>query len=274
VTISTMDGLVQGLVPYPVDANKDASTAEAAGIRHSLWYATGNPGAGSAPTGGLNGVVFSSTSASVTGQLPVPADSAGETLYLSRCDFAQAANVACVEIYDRLWGNVPVVATTGSQAITSPTFPARDGSGSVAGNQVRLFMEVSSATGNGGAITNTTASYTNDAGTAGRTATLLSFPATAVAGTWVPFTLAAGDSGVRSLQSVTLGTSYVSGAIHLIAARLIARVSVPLANTVFERDWLQLGLPSMWLGPVPFLVVLPTGTALGVVFGSVSYAQG
>lgn len=274
MTITNFDQLVQAIIGYPVDANKDAVTAEAAAVRHSLWYAAGNPGAGSAPTGGLNGATFSSTSASVTGQLVVPADVAGKTLYLHRWDASQAANVACLEIYDRLWGNVPVVTTTTSQAITSPTWPARDAAGGSNGEQVRLFMEVSSATGNGGAITNTTCSYTNTASASGKTATIASFPATAVAGTWVPFTLAAGDSGVKSVQSVTLGTSYVSGAIHMIAARLIARIALPTATQVYDRDWQQLGLPKLWLGAVPFLVCLPTGTAVGALGGSIGWAQG
>jgi hypothetical protein len=274
MAITSFDDLVAAIVGYPVDANKDAGTAEAAAIRHSLWYTAGNPGAGAAPGGALNGAVFSSSSAAVTGQFAVPADVAGEVVYLHRCDFSQAGSIACLEIYDRLWGNVPVVTTTTSQAITSPTWPSRDAAGGTAGKQVRLFLECSSATGNGGAITNTTAGYTNADGTAGRTATLPSFPATAVAGTWVPFTLQAGDDGVRSVQSVTLGTSYVSGAIHLIAARLLARVSLPVASTVYERDWQQLGLPKLWSGAVPFAVVLPTGTSLGAVFGSLGWAQG
>jgi hypothetical protein len=271
VAITSEDALVQAFVPYPIDANKDASTAEAAGIKHSLWYATGNPGAGAAPTGGLNGAIFTGP---VTGALPYPAAVAGKTPYLARVDFSQGANAACVEIYDKLWGNVPVVTTTTSQAITAPTWPARDASGSTSGAQVRLFLECSSATGNGGAITNTTAGYTNDAGTAGRTATLPSFPATAVAGTFVPFNLQAGDSGVRTPTSITLGTSYVSGAIHLVAARLIARIPLPAASVPVDRDWMALLLPAVYDNPVLFLTVMPTGTAIGAVLGSVSFAQG
>jgi hypothetical protein len=167
-----------------------------------------------------------------------------------------------------------VVTTTGAQAVTSPTWPARDASGSTAGAQVRLFLECSSATGNVGAITNTTCAYTNDAGSAGKTATLPSYPATAVAGTFVPFNLAAGDSGCRSVQSVTLGTSYVSGAIHLVAARFIARIPLPTASVPQDRDWMQLLLPAVWDNPCLFLTVMPTGTAIGAVLGSVSYAQG
>lgn len=271
MAITSEDGLVQAFVAYPVDANKDASTAEAAGIKHSLWYGTGNPGAGAAPGSGLNGAVFTGP---VTGALPYPAAVAGKTVYLARVDFSQGANAACVEIYDKLWGNVPVVTTTTSQAITSPTFPARDASGSTAGAQVRLFLECSSATGNGAPITNTTAAYTNSDGAASRTATLVSYPATAVAGTFVPFNLQAGDSGVRSVQSITLGTSYVSGAIHLVAARFIARIPLPSASVPVDRDWMQLLLPAVWDNPVLFLTVVPTGTAVGAVLGSVSFAQG
>jgi hypothetical protein len=50
---------------------------------------------------------------------------------------------------------------------------------------------------------------------------MASFPATAVAGTLVPFQLATGDRGVQSVQSVTLGTSYVAGAISLVLFRII-----------------------------------------------------
>lgn len=75
-----------------------------------------------------------------------------------------------------------------------------------------------------------TQSVTNSDGTAGRTATIASFPATAVIGTVVWFQLAAGDRGVRSIQTVTLGTSYAAGAVSLIAARLLSSVAGLIAN--------------------------------------------
>jgi hypothetical protein len=58
-----------------------------------------------------------------------------------------------------------------------------------------------------------------------------SFPATAVAGTLVPFQLATGDRGVQSVQSVTLGTSYVAGAISLLLFRIVEANPCLLANT-------------------------------------------
>jgi hypothetical protein len=89
---------------------------------------------------------------------------------------------------------------------------------------------VSAATTNAGAITNCTISYTNSDGTAGRTGTMASFPATAALGTFVPFQLQAGDKGVRSIESITLGTSMVTGTVHLVLYREVAKAAAPSAN--------------------------------------------
>lgn len=271
MAITGVDSLVAALIPYPQIVGKDSTTAKQAGTPHTPWYGTGIIGAGSAPSGGLNGATFSGT---VAGQIPIPAASTGETVKLEQATLLHTGNIGAIWLVDRLWGDVPVVTTTTGQAVTSPTWPARDVSASTAGAGVYLALECSSATGNGGAITNTTVTYTNSGGTGSKTATLPSFPATAPAGTWVPFSLAAGDVGVRSVQTVTLGTSYVSGAIHVVVFRLIAQIPVPTANVATLLDWDQLGLPSIWDNSVLQLVYWPTGTAVGSVAGSFTYAQG
>ena len=46
----------------------------------------------------------------------------------------------------------------------------------------------------------------------------------------MPFQLAAGDTGIRSVQSVTLGTSYGGGALSLVLYRPVAREGVTVAN--------------------------------------------
>ena len=135
-------------------------------------------------------------------------------------------------LYDVVWVNTGLtVTTTTAQNITQPTLPARDNNGSTNGLGIYAGVLVTTATTNGSAITNMTMSYTNSDGTAGRTATIASFPATAVIGTFVPFQLQAGDKGIRSIQSVTLGTSLVTGAISIICFNPMASASVPLANS-------------------------------------------
>lgn len=272
MAIQTVDELTAGL-QSPVEVGKDASTAEAVGVLHTLWYTSGVTGAGAAPTGGLNGAVF--TGPSVAGQIPFPAAVAGQRVYLAHLEVTHTGNIGAVQLVDRLWGNVPVVTTTTSQAVVSPTWPARDAAGATAGLGVFLALEVSSATGNASPLTTITATYTNSSGTGSRTATCASFPATAVAGTRVVMSLQAGDVGVRSVQAFNLGgTSLVSGAIHLVAYRHLARIGVPAANISYDRDWLQLGRPWVPDTAVPSLVVVPTSTSPGAVSAAVTWAQG
>lgn len=271
MAITDLHQLVAGIIGTPALFGKDAVTGEAAGIPHTNWYQAGFTPAGSAPTGALNGAVLSGT---VTGAIPIPAAVSGEQIYLERWSALHTGNIGMVRLIDRLWGNVPVVTTATIQALTSPAWPARDTAASISGAGVYLALECSSATGNAGAITNTTVSYTNSASVSGRTATLASFPATAVAGTQVPFTLAAGDIGVKSVQSVTLGTSYVSGAIHLVAYRVIADLPTPNTNIANPANWMDLGLPLVWDSSVLQQVYYPASTAIGAVSGSMTFAQG
>lgn len=269
-TTNPLDQLVYGTIGLPTVVGKDATTAKAAGTPHTPWYGTGIIGAGAAPGGGLNGATFT---ASVAGQIASPAAVAGTRSYIERLSMIQTGNVGLIWLVDRIWGNVPVVTTTTGQAVVSPAWPARDTSASTNGAGIFLALECSSATGNVSAITNTTVTYTNSANTGSRTATLASFPATATAGTWVPLSLQAGDVGVRSVQTVTLGTSYVSGQVHLVAFRLICSIAVPNVNAANDRGALELGLPVVWDSSVLQLVYWPTATAIGAVAGDITYSQ-
>jgi hypothetical protein len=271
--ITSLDTLIAAFVPGLADLAKNSGSNLAAGTWHSTWYLAGTPAAGSAPTGGLNGVTFSGT---VTGQVPIPAAASGKQIFLSRVEVTPigVGNIAAIEIIDRLWGDVPVVTTTTGQAVTSPTWPSRDANGATTGAKVKLAFEVSSALGNGAPITNTTVAYTNSSGTGSRTGTVASFPASASAGTWIPVTLAAGDDGVQSVQTITLGTSYVSGAMHLIAYRTIARIPLAGALVAVDRSAYQLDLPPIYDSSVLQMLYLPTSTTFGAMYGSLAYAQG
>lgn len=272
MTITDLNDLIANIIGPPVAFGKNAVTASAAGIPHTPWYAAGLTGTGSAPSGGLNGAVV--TGPSLSGQIPVPVAVTGETTVIERLSLVQAGNVGAVWLIDRMWGDVPVVTTTGAQAITSPAWPARDTAASTAGAGVLLALECSAATGNGVGIANTTVSYTNSAGTSGRTATVGGWPAAAPQGTFVVLSLQAGDIGVQSVQSITLGNSYISGAVHLIAFRYVTDLATPQANVGARANFMDLGLPTVWNATVLQLVYWPTGTAIGAVSGSITYAQG
>lgn len=277
MSITTVDGIVAGLVP-PVPYQKASFTGEAAGILHNLMQNTGVPGAATLGSPGLNGVAV--TQATLGGALPYSNPSSGFG-YLAQLSMSMGANVSGFTLFDLLWYNTGItITTTTSQAITSAAFPARcvPASGTTPdtlGGGLECWLWASATTGNAGAIANTTFAYTNQAGTASRSAGLRdSFPITGLAGTIMPFALQAGDTGIRSIQGVTLGTSYVSGTVNMLVVRRLAEVFLPVSPGGGTWDFASLGLPRVFDSSALYGAVLLSGTAAGTVAGSLKYAQG
>ena len=269
MTISSLDEVIAGNLP-PVDFRKiRLVNFEAASQLASLAYVGGWPGAAVAPSPGLAGVALTSYG----GQLPFTNPAPGDATYLAYFE-VDASSTCTMYLVDRLWHNSAiVVTTTTAQVINSVAWPPRDRNGSTNGEGVYVGIEVSTATSNAGAIANTTMSYTNSAGVPGRIGTL-SFPATAAAQTFTPFLLDAGDTGVQSIQNVTLGTSYVAGVIHLVAYRNIARVGITVGNAQNARDAGCGLLPRLYDDSVPFLMWLCISVTAGNPTGIVQFTQG
>jgi hypothetical protein len=210
---------------------KIGTAAEVAGAWYCWSKDTGMPGAWAPGTPGVSGRATDGTASADNGCLRVLNAPSGQINLLTGVDGA-ASVAGNIKMCDVLWVNTAVSPTTTTpQTINSVAWPARDLDGSTNGRGVLVGILVTSATTNAGAVTNTTMSYTNSDGVAGRTATMASFPATAVAGTVVWFELAAGDQGIRSIQSITLGTSYGGGSISLIAATWLMGRGDPFINT-------------------------------------------
>ena len=208
---------------------KVGTAPEAAGQYYCFAKDSGAPGAWSPGTPGINGRNTDGTTAADLGCITVGNPTSG-AWYVR--DFNISASQAGMFILaDVLWVNTGlVVTTTTAQAITQPTLPLRDNLGTSNGHGIGAGILVTTATTNASPVTTITISYTNSTGTAGRTGTISSFPATAVIGTFVPFQLQAGDVGVRSIQSITLGTTLTAGAISLIAFNFLGTSPVTIAN--------------------------------------------
>jgi hypothetical protein len=269
MAITTLDHIVAGAKP-PIHFFKTVATGTVEGGQpHSTIYMSGMPGAAAAPTSALGG----DTLTSYAGQLPMPTYASNTHLMKMSAASSQGA-ASIVMLCDRLWHNASITSTqTTAHTINSSAWGARDMNGSTNGEGVLIGIEVSTATSNGGAITNTTMGYTNSGGTDTRTATIPTFPATAGAGTFVPFALQAGDTGVRSIQSLTLGTSYGTGVIHLVAYRVIGMLS-GLFNTMSGmQDFIQCGFPRIYDDSVPFIVIWGNSGA-NTVQGEIVVTQG
>jgi len=219
---------------------KSGTAADAIGY----WYCTskdaGFPGAWSPGTPGVNGRVTDGTViATDAGCVPIKNPAVGAN-YLT--ELLMGSSVPHYNLFfDVLWVNSGlVVTTTTAQSITTPTLPARDVNGTTNGEGCMIGLLFTAAATNAALITNTTVSYTNSAGVAGRTATLQNLvgaciPATPVIGTLVWFSLQARDTGVRSIENITLNTSLVTGSISLFIARDVASIGNSIAYIPSSR---------------------------------------
>jgi len=93
-------------------------------------------------------------------------------------------------------------------------------------------------------------------------------------GTFIPIQLAAGDTGVRSIQTWQLSATMTSGAYHLVAYRVIARVEGAVANLGQAVDALTGGMPRLYDNTVPFLLYLPTSTTAAAIYGQMIESHG
>lgn len=265
MAITTLDGALSGMTP-PVPLLKSGATMEAVAQQHSFFYTAGTPGAASAPSPGVNGAALTT----YAGQIPFTNPVSGNT-YLSRLSL-NATQPCSIWLCDRLWHNSGLSATSTSlQAITSGAMPARDANGSTNGVGLMCGIEWS-ATGGAGTPT-LTLSYTNQAGTGGKSATVVG-NATPVAGTFEVFRLAAGDTGIRNVDGYTASATRTSGTFHLVVFRILATLDLPLANVGGAIDALTSGFPRLYNDSVPFLVAVPSSTTALVLSGSMSVSQG
>ena len=242
------------------------SITSVAGFYYTTWRTQGMPtGNTSLPT--TTGAALSRSS---TGALPIPAPSG--TSYCSSYE-ALGTIAGSWLVCDRLveFGGLSGTSTTG-QNVSALALPSR----ATGATDVELWIDIMAVAGNTASAT-VTASYTNQSGTSGRTATLIGgIPAT---GTPVnrqyQMSLQAGDTGVQSVQSFTSGTSTGSaGNIGLVLRRTLLTGAVPLANLGFVQSWAETDLQIIPDDAALELLVLATTTTTGGMQGALGISQG
>ena len=235
---------------YPVPFMKSGTAADTIGY----WYCTskdaGYPGAWAPGTPGVNGRVTDGTQSADYGSIPVKNPAVGGN-FLTEIQWAASVNHTHL-LFDVLWVNsgLSVTSTSTAQAITTPTLPARDVNGTTNGEGCMIGILFSAASTLAAVNALSTVSYTNSKGVSGRTATMTAvqgsqLPATPVIGTIAWYNLAAGDTGVKSIQSFNIGaTSWLTGTIHLFIARDIATMGTTIVNVAAQK---VLGSPGIRL---------------------------
>lgn len=276
MSIVNLDGVIAGSRPT-LWFGKAQTPTTAAGKPQSTWPLGGNPGAGSFDNT-LNGVILSSTGGLVNGQLP-HYDPVSDNAYIARF-MAAAGQGGTLLLLDRLWHNGGFTTTsTSQQDLSSPAWPARcrtsglDDTPSSNGFGIMCALEVSSTVGN--AQPSLTLSYTNSLGQNGRVATSSRLADNnAATGSFYIFGMQAGDVGVQSVQSLTLGSSWLSGTVNLVAFRVIAALDLPAPTIPNAIDAITGGLQRIYNGSVPWLVFIPNTLAATQISGSLIEAHG
>lgn len=224
-----------------------ATTAHTAGLWYSLFRGGGNPGADTIMGTGTNLAfqALTDTTANATG-IPHGGNVGGYKVLLNAAAQTAAATTApCVLMLVDLLGFYPVtsVTTTGAQTLNNTVTLPRYTNGA----GVQAFITPSTVMG--AATPTITLGYTNSAGTAGK-ATPATLPignsAAAVtsvvysgtgSGKYGPFVpKAAGDAGIRSVQSINLSASYVSGVLNLVLCKPLITMPITTLGVTAERD--------------------------------------
>lgn len=222
---------------------KTATSTDAAAYGYWGGKDSGSPGAYSLGTPGLNGVT---TNCSVVGTAgsggalsvgsPLFVNASSGSLYLQSVNLMGQA-VGSYQLVDVLWYSTGhVVTTTTVQVADAGVLPARDNNGTSNGEGVTLAIYSTAANTNAAVVNNSTANYENSNGVGNRTATLFNqvgymIPATPVIGNLTRFNFAAGDTGIKTLGNVTLGTSLLTGSVTFILYRPLATIGITTANT-------------------------------------------
>jgi hypothetical protein len=276
MTIATADAFIAAKPGQMLQILKIAAAAQAAGQWYSPWLLAGMPGPGTAPSAGVGGVALTGSDAGSIGPFTNPAS--GIT-YLDRASLVSSISGAFY-LYDRLWHNSGLSTTSlTAQTVTSATLPSRcpvvtDPTGETfdaLGNGVEAWFDVYAVMGAGS--TAPSISYTNEANTASRTGTAQNFVTTAAVGRTFPFSRAAGDKGVRSIQTYTNGATMTSGTFGLVLRRRIASVGVITANQLVPYEWSS-GFTAIPDSAHLELIWIPNSTVAPTVNGDVQLVQG
>ena len=267
MAITTLDGALAGMQASRF-FTKGMTGNIVAGRPLSTWGLNGFPGPGGYDTT-LNGVVVS---AATPGALDFVNPSSGNT-YLARL-LGSATVGGTLILADRLWHNGGLSSTSlTTQFITSPTWPPRDRDGLTAGTGVYIGAEISALTGSG--TPTLTMSYTNSAGDTARTATnITSTTSAASTRTFYQLGLQGGDQGVRSVQSITLSSSWTSGTFNLVAYREISRLDIATGSTPVSMDLLSGGFQRIYNDSALFFIFVPAGSTTSAITGQLTWTQG
>lgn len=269
--ISSVDdiafGLAQGAQQFVV--NKASIASQLAGGFSALWRATGTPAQGAVPA------AAAICDRTLTGAFSFSNPTGGKASYLAGAMMLNGNSATDIQILDRLahMGGLSGTVTTAQNVnvdVSGATnnLPARIGDSAF--SDVQWWLEWYTATGST-AVT-ATVTYTNAAGTAGRTTTV-SLAASMAASRRLPI-IGNGGEFIKSIQSVQLSaTTGTAGSFGVTATRALTGLSLGLANSSTIADWAYLRLPKIEDDACLEMMAVPGTTSSGALYGTAKLIQ-
>jgi len=263
MAITSLDQLIAA-PSQRVSILKLTARSTVAAVPFSVFDLSGNPGAGVLPgTSTTAGVVPTSATAG----FPSIVSFGGATGYLNKVEFSNTV-ASRIVIYDLLFKAGAYGFAAGTTSLSAqPSYSGRVLGGTDYTN-TEVWIEVSTAFTTGTAW-QVQVTYTNQAGTAGRTSIISAAQAAAglTLGKMFQLALQSGDTGVQKIESVIVtngGTAMTVGAFNVLVMRRLWTGRVRVANDGDTHDMLKTGLPVVFDTSALYCMVSGDSTSAGL----------
>jgi hypothetical protein len=265
MAIASLDQYIAA-VKQRVEYVRNVTRVSVAGIPFTMFDVAGQPGAGTlAGTSTANGVVPTDATAGC----PIVNFSSGVG-YLTKVEFNNSV-MSRLALFDMLFKAGAYAYTAGTTSLSAqPSFTGRlpDYSNPNGGAGCEIWIEVTTAfvTGTAWQVQIT---YTNQAGTTGRTSIISAAQAAAALtlGKMFQIALQASDSGVQKIESVIVtngGTAMTAGNFNVLVLRpLWTSGRVAVANGGDVHDMLRTGMPIVYQDSAFYVQVFADSTSTG-----------
>jgi hypothetical protein len=245
-----------------------AAVNNIAGRAASLWRYDGFPAAGATPTAGAI------SDLTTVGAFPFTAPGGSREKFLISIGIAPLV-AGVFLLYDRLFhiGGLSATETADQSVQSSPASPALTRNTGGAGNFA--FYEIYTIIGT--TSTTLTMTYTNQAGTTGRTATInIGGTGFREVGRAQRIALAAGDTGIRAVEKVALtATTVTQGDFGITIGQPLAWIPVGVAGAGGWRDYTTglPGIPTINPDSCLSLLFIPNTTAPPELYGAATFVE-
>jgi hypothetical protein len=241
-----------------------AATANIAGRPASLWTYDGQPGGGVAPT------AVAAPDNTTAGALPFNSAGGSRQSWMTQA-WATGLVGGTLILYDRLLhiGGLSGTVTT-AQTVGGSLTRNTGGAGNIVFAEIYTIIGTTART--------ITMEYTDQSGNTGQTSTAVAIGATGfreqTRAIFLP--LAAGDTGVRAVASVTLSaTTGTAGNFGITVGKPIGYIGIGAAGAPGWRDYVTglPGIPEIEAGACLSLLWVPVSTTVPEIFGGYSIVE-